>query len=324
MAKKGQLHESADFADRKNQIFEKIQGYLKPAPVIIWGSGATIPYGLPSVDDLKRHLNIESQENLERHLSRIRGKNKLECYKRKIFEIVSNSDKEFRENFRRNPVISDPVKNILNYFYDAQNSKVSIITTNYDCVLEHMLSFHGLPFSDGFSGREFSKFQEDSLTNAGKKIRLIKVHGSIRWLEMMYTNDNSSMDAIIPAQSKYKESLQDPFRTLIAMSDKAITKSENFLSIGFGFGDDHLTPYIERGIKGNSRIVVIARHATDGIKQKILKKAKKFILIEACDCENDKTNISYRENDELCSFCLPGKYWELKEFQNILIGKHHE
>ena len=43
---------------RKTEIFRLIQKFLKKPPVIIWGSGATIPYGLPSMDDLKTKSKI--------------------------------------------------------------------------------------------------------------------------------------------------------------------------------------------------------------------------------------------------------------------------
>ena len=41
-----------DTNQKKDKIFRLIQKFLKNHPVIIWGSGATIPYGLPGMSEL--------------------------------------------------------------------------------------------------------------------------------------------------------------------------------------------------------------------------------------------------------------------------------
>ena len=43
--------------DKKDAIFLIIQKMLEKPPVIIWGSGATIPFGLPSMQDLNKMLS---------------------------------------------------------------------------------------------------------------------------------------------------------------------------------------------------------------------------------------------------------------------------
>ena len=42
--------------DIKEQIFRITQNFLKTPPLIVWGSGATIPFGLPSMLDLNEKL----------------------------------------------------------------------------------------------------------------------------------------------------------------------------------------------------------------------------------------------------------------------------
>ena len=59
-----------------DHIFSTIQGFLKNPPVIIWGSGATIPFNLPSMVQLNNVLRekIEgfniTNENLENELGK--------------------------------------------------------------------------------------------------------------------------------------------------------------------------------------------------------------------------------------------------------------
>mgnify|MGYP006322241107 CR=1 FL=1 len=40
----------------RERVFTVIQNYLKTPPVIIWGSGATVPFGLPSMNTLNQIL----------------------------------------------------------------------------------------------------------------------------------------------------------------------------------------------------------------------------------------------------------------------------
>ena len=39
-----------------DDIYKCLQDYLKDPPLVIWGSGATIGFGLPSMGDLKTEI----------------------------------------------------------------------------------------------------------------------------------------------------------------------------------------------------------------------------------------------------------------------------
>ena len=63
-------------SDKKDAIFRIIQKMLEKPPVIIWGSGATIPFGLPSMQDLNKTISEKvksfdgSNNNLEEELGK--------------------------------------------------------------------------------------------------------------------------------------------------------------------------------------------------------------------------------------------------------------
>ena len=40
----------------KNKIFSKVQEYIESVPLILIGTGGTIPYGLPGMSQLANHL----------------------------------------------------------------------------------------------------------------------------------------------------------------------------------------------------------------------------------------------------------------------------
>ena len=72
------MNELSEEQQMKDEAFTVIQNFLKDPPVIIWGSGATIPYGLPSMNDLNKKLKsaipslqeLEESENLEAALEK--------------------------------------------------------------------------------------------------------------------------------------------------------------------------------------------------------------------------------------------------------------
>lgn len=298
----------------KNKLYKMVQDYLKPCPLIIWGSGATIPFGLPSMQDLKNELGIQKEGNLEDILSGI-SVDENKGYEKKIFNIVNRADSGFRESlWNGNNPEADHVKKLMCYFYKSHPRKINITTTNYDCVLEYICSYHGLPYSDGFPGREFSQFNESYFLQE-KCINLYKVHGSLRWSEGRYSYYNSMMDGIFPSRNKFQRSHEEPYRTIITKSDQDIKSAGCFLSIGFGFNDEHITPKIEDAIT-EQPIVLVSKKATESCREK-LKKAKKYVLIEESENTNE-TRFSFKgaqgEGDE----AFPGKYWQIKQFNQIL------
>ncbi|UFH36544.1 hypothetical protein [Flavobacterium acetivorans] len=78
----------------KETVFTVIQNYLKTPPVIIWGSGATVPFGLPSMNTLNGILknNIsefdKDCENLEVEL----GKEKYHEVRFEIQDVIGGKD----------------------------------------------------------------------------------------------------------------------------------------------------------------------------------------------------------------------------------------
>lgn len=72
--------------DELEKSFKKIQEYLQEPPDIIWGSGATVQYGMPTMNALKILLSKDfpemknSSDNLEEELGK-------ECYAESIDKI---------------------------------------------------------------------------------------------------------------------------------------------------------------------------------------------------------------------------------------------
>ena len=302
--------------EAKNEIFKMVQDFLKPRPLIIWGSGATIPFGMPSMEDLKEFLEIEHTGNLEEALSEISSEEEKLEYQKRIFEIINEKDATVRDCLSKDGSKLGDIEKLIRYFHKAHPQTIDIITTNYDCILEYVLSNSNIQYSDGFNGKEFSKFDEENFKSS-KQINLYKVHGSLRWNKERYSYYNSEMDAIFPSKKKYEESSRDPFRAIISVSDKAIKNVRCFLSIGFGFNDKHITPRIESAIDNGCRIVVVTKEATTSTRER-LARASNYILIEN-HSEKNTTRFAFKENKESeTETVLEGSYWKLSEFNQIL------
>ena len=303
--------------DMQDKLFSKIQECLKPNPVaIIWGSGATIPFGMPSMDDLKKELKIKQAGNLEDILSKNTDPNKKKKFEEDIYKAINKKDAEFRNRLiQGNTDEIRPTAELFNYLYRPHPQLLNVITTNYDCVLEYIFSHYGFPYSDGFSGREFSSFDSENF-RLRKYINLYKVHGSLRWYNERYSYCNQMMDGIFPSYDKFQRAMQDPYRTLITDTDKVIQKSNCFIVIGFGFNDDHLTPKIDVAIRQRAKMVVITKEATKSLNGK-LKLAQNYVLIESGD-RPGTTKFRFKENGQEITTFLDGNYWCIEEFNKIL------
>ena len=316
--------------EKAEKVYSLVQKFLKAPPVIIWGSGATIPYGLPSMNELKAKLkpnlkDISENDNLEAALGKV-DSSKIDEIKKIIKNEVLKRDKACLKKAMQDTNHLQAIIKMIEKFYEPHPRKIDIVTTNYDCVLEYALSKWNYNFTDGFTGRPLSKFDESTW---GKKeiINLIKVHGSLNWffykddevIYLPYQCDSKELKKaiVLPTGNKYRETSQEPYRTLVSQSDKTISEAKSFLAIGFGFNDEHLTPKIERRIKDGTPIVILTKKATDSCTRK-LRNANKYCLLEEVPKKETKVTFKETTGERENSVNLPEKLWQLDNFMEVL------
>ena len=312
------------------EILKLIQTFLKNPPLIVWGSGATIPFGLPSMWHLNQALKEKiddfdvENDNLEIELGKDKYTEQMPQIKQIIWDVVheadiivlnkiiSNNDEEF-----------EGIRLLYKKFLDVHPEIVNIVTTNYDRVLEHILSYDNVSFSDGFNGKILSLFDETQFSTK-KSVNIIKVHGSLNWFdidaEIRYMSnyaDKYSPQIIAPGKNKYQEAFHRPYRELIQKSDNLINEASSFLIVGFGFNDEHLTPKIKAKVDRGAPIILITKEITENTFSE-LENAQKYILLE--ESEGNKTKIIFKENksSEPQNIEVEGNLWQLKEFMEIL------
>ncbi len=311
-------------------IFKITQEFLNSPPLVVWGSGATIPFELPCMGALNEKLKSKipnfnpNNENLEIELGNEKYQNEMPEIRKVIWEEVNLADElVLNEIITNKAKYLDGVKSLIEKFIEAHPQMLNIVTTNYDRVLEHIMSYYDIAYTDGFNGRVLSSFDEN-LFKTKSIVNLIKVHGSLNWSnidgDIRYIKPDFNKinpQIIAPGKGKYQEAYSSPYRELIQRADSAINNASSFLVVGFGFNDEHLTPKIKSQVKKGIPIVLITKKVTTSTYQE-LKNAKKYIFFE--ELLPGKTKITFKKNttENESSVELNNNFWQLTEFMEIL------
>lgn len=339
---------------KKENIFKQLQSWTNNIPLIILGSGASVPFKLPSMwvlgDHIKKSVNFtnaadQNQFNkfieefdktgdLESTLTNLPLRtNVLSEIVNKTWELVNESDLEAYEYFiKKNNEF--PLSNLLEHFLDTAGKKVSIITTNYDRLAEYASSLAKAVICTGYSQNLIGHFSNSiqsnnlaSLKGYKGQVNIWKVHGSLDWfkskedeniqlpIRQKIPEDYSPL-IVTPGLSKYSETHNEPYRTIFTQADSEIEQANGFLCIGYGFNDIHVQPKLITQIKNNKPIIVITKELTPKTKQSIIgNNCKNYMLIEEANSKD--TKIYSSKFGEV--IIKNTSYWELGEYLKLII-----
>jgi hypothetical protein len=315
-------------SEKQNDFFDFAQKILKEPPVVIWGSGATIPYGMPSMFDLNQKIGEKvkdfnpSSGNLEEELGKEQYSKILPGIRKIIWEEIYTADMNAAHKLVDEPSQFEGIKQMFEKFVEPEPKLVNIITTNYDRVLENVMSYNDIAFSDGFTGRIFSSYNEKNFKSMNS-VNLIKVHGSLNWTlihdDIHYWPDIEKYDPVIipPGKNKYREAFKSPYRELIQKSDSVIEAAKSFLIVGFGFNDEHLTPKIIKKIKAGTPLTIITKKITDTTEE-VIKKAQYYLLLNEESTGKSRVRIKEKRRDEIKKV-INSEYWKLQKFMEIFL-----
>lgn len=309
-------------------IFKQIQDYLKEPPLVIWGSGATIAFGLPSMSRLKDEIGKalptfdKTCTDLEVELGKEKYEADLPRIRKIIREMVCCADVTAKESLLKNTDDFEGIRRLTQFCHEPHPKVMNVISTNYDRILEYVWAYNGLRFTDGFAQHELAAF-DDNLFRDKDCINLMKVHGSLDWFnvdhEVRKLSEDLGYDPVMipPGKNKYRTTHKSPYRELMQKSDNAIRKAASFLIVGFGFNDEHITPLVGKMTKSGVPIVVVTMKVTPTTETE-LRQAKKVIYVEA-DTDITKSRIRIIENGAtILDTVLDGDYWKLNRFMDIL------
>ncbi len=322
-----------------------IQSYLQNSPLIVLGSGASMPYGLPSMRALAEKIKgdpvIASDSNYNKFCDTIDiyglegaidtvqlSSNTLDTIRQVTWNEVNYYDLKF---FSENPITPPKaLADLLSKVISPTPNKAVIVTTNYDRLSEYAADSIGATVVTGFEGSLIRKLElsTQSVKNKRTRVRervvdIWKVHGSLDWFKNT-DNDivsfpfsksvpNDFQPLIVPpGKEKYSSTHYDPYRTIIAEADKAFVQANAYICVGYGFNDEHIQPKLLAQIAKGKPIVVLAKTVTESCKKHIIDAGvSKYLIFEEADNAHTKVH-----GNGWCQV-YDGQYWLLDEFLRI-------
>jgi hypothetical protein len=334
-------------------LTRKVQDWTNQIPLIILGSGASIPYGISSMSELGEHLKnnitfiknedkrqfgsfktkFDKNKDLETTLSNMQLRNavlnKLVC---ETWNLINQKDIVFYGKLLQNNSLI-PLSELISYLLNTAQRKLTIVTTNYDRLAEYAASIANAFICNGFAQTYYGNFSTNIHKNDFSKtsgfagqVNLWKVHGSLDWFSRNNIDYNFPMSKTIPqnytplivtpGSTKYSMTHFEPYRTIFAEADAEILNASSILCIGYGFNDIHVQPKLIDQIKNGKPIIVITKELTTKTKEAIIgNNCKNYYLFEQVN-ENDTRVYSSAFNGE--QIISNTSYWKLEEYLKLI------
>lgn len=327
----------------KNSIFTLVQQYTKDVPLILIGTGGTIPYGIPGMGELANHLKVSMNSkfkdnpqwiqfiekinkgvDLETALTDINLNSEiLNEIIRETWILVNSADIELLKKILKAQE-ELPLATLIKRFYTPNPQCINIITTNYDRVIEYACDQVKIPTDIRFCGNYFKSFNRSELSRRSI-VNLIKVHGSLDMFRdsdgfvysiplQMTIPEAFTPEIITPGNDKYRALLISHCADLKRDADNLIDKANSFLCIGYGFNDNQIQRNIIEEIKKDKPIVVITKQLSNDAIELIKHNSKKHIIIQN-DTKNDNTSHVVINGEDSK---LDGIYWSIDGFLKII------
>jgi len=298
------------------ELAKHAQHFLAEGPVVVLGTGATIPHGLPSMSALAEELlaaitdnpagwddfatQLHATKDLEQALHDVSlPLGTIENLVRATWEIVSAKDIEFYNQLLKGGK-AFPLSDLFAYLVRTTDAHLRVVTTNYDRVAEYAANAAGAYASTGVTAGWLQRFVATSFDRKKAPspdfeglVKILKVHGSLDWFRDA-TDDLIAVPlaqavpesltplVVTPGVSKYREVHKDPFRTVMSAADTVLREATCYVCIGYGFNDEHVQPVlVNRVMKNHIPLVVVTKELTTQTRDAFLNQPpKRFLFVE--------------------------------------------
>ncbi len=335
-------------------LAKQCQSCAQKNPVIVLGSGASIPHGIRGMGDLAVWLreNVEAAEGdeLDQWLlvkTALANADHLEAalenktlpdslvvkIVRSTWDFIAQDDYSLLKSAIKTETVF-PLRSLFTGLFRSTNRNIHVVTTNYDRVAEYAADSGGYIHNTGFlpgylrraDGAENLIFKQG--TNVARTVTVWKVHGSLDWFldphggVMSLPMTSELPDGLVPlivtpGVSKYQRTHDEPFRSAIQGADRVLSAATAFICVGYGFRDSHIHPKLMTRCRvHDTSILVAARTLTFEAKDFLKNNAGRHYL--ALENHDDGTMVYNCDNPDGV-VVAGGKYWELSAL-NELIG----
>ena len=322
-----------------------MQGYLENSPLIVLGSGASVPYGLPSMGDLAVQIKsndvvkVEPNYNafcasldsdgLEKAIDSVPlNEATMKAIRTTAWKSVNDSDLNYLKANSFSP--PEALVKLFEKIIAPTPNKAVVVTTNYDRLSDYAADGIGASSVTGFEGSYIRKLEFPTDLTVTKRVRvrersvdIWKVHGSLDWFidakgDVFSFPLSQEIPAgfspliVPPGKDKYSSTHNEPYRSIISEADKAFTTAGAYLCIGYGFNDEHIQPKLLAQIENGKPIVVLVRTMTDACKHHIINAGiRKYLIFERSD--DFHTKVYGNGWSEI----YDGQFWCLDDFLKV-------
>ncbi|KFX62379.1 hypothetical protein KBK24_0128425 [Burkholderia sp. K24] len=331
------------------------QDCVKRIPVVVLGSGASVPHGIPGMWPLGQHLagcplplscgtdaDVQGWEAFLEKLQHTDLESALtdvpitESVTQHIVDstwtFLNKADLDVFYGVVANRQLL-PLTRLYQHLFRSTATDIHVVTPNYDRLAEYAAEAGNFCAYTGFNFGNIgqrAQSQAPKIFAAHRRIRTVnvwKVHGSFGWFRdkdgvvvaLPPTHrlpPGMSPVIVTPGTEKYRRTHDEPFRSTMQNADDAMRRANAFLCIGYGFNDIHLQPLlIERCNAEDIPLVLI----TKGISP----KAHEFFRSGKCRrylaIEELERGIRYFSNEAPDGQELDGEpYWQLEHFLSLV------
>jgi len=334
------------------ELAKRAQHFLSERPVVVLGTGATIPHRLPSMQELADRLLaaitdhpegwdaftqcLDESKDLEKALHEVPlPQETVEALVRATWEIVSAKDIEFYQQLLRGGVVF-PLSDLFAYLLRTADAHIHVVTTNYDRVAEYAANAVRAYASTGITAGWLQRFVATSVDRERERlpgfegmVTILKVHGSLDWFHdstgdvigvplAKAVPDEMKPLVVTPGVSKYREVHKDPFRTVMSAADTVLRRATCYVCIGYGFNDEHVQPIlVNRVMKEDVPLVVVTKELTTQTRNAFLNDPpKRFLFVE----EALGGTMVYTPEAPSGVLLDDVSVWQLQDFMKMITG----
>lgn len=335
------------------ELAREAQHFLSERPVVVLGTGSTIPHGLPSMNELADLLlagidgcppgweefsaSLKKTKDLEQSLNEVALPEKtVEVLVAATWRIVSARDAEFYGRLLEGST-AFPLADLFKHLLRTADSHVKVVTTNYDRLAEYAANRVNAYVSTGVTAGWLQRFVPSSVNAEHPprpgyegQVTVLKVHGSLDWFRDA-TDDivgvplagrippNTQPLVVTPGATKYREVHKDPFRTVMAAADAVLRTASCYVCVGYGFNDEHVQPIlVNRVMKNDIPLVLVTKKLTKPVRNAFLTNPpKKFVFLE----ETDGGTLVYNPEHPRGVRLEGASAWRLDDFMRLITGE---
>lgn len=348
-----------------DQIYEYVQQFGEERTLITIGSGISSGEGIPGMGKLADFL----LSNVEQKISELNGLNsqdlmgwnvvKEELKKgtdlegaltvgelspiveklviESTYSLISAKDSEiFTQVFENKQSLN--LNRLLKQYIPINGSPLTIITTNYDCLIEYAGLSLGVNVDNLFYGSYFRKFdptqyneQHQRLKRINKRsvvptkdnnhILLLKPHGSIDWFSrgegdtyLIQHAISGIPDIITPGKNKWRNERREPFNTIYTKCNEAIDHAVNYLFLGYGYNDADLQDHYAHMDNLIKPKLIVTMESNSSLNQLFNKSPNCMLIVKS----GDGSHVSWNQAGEtVCDIDVKEPIWNIDSLAEL-------